>query len=86
MDLKYITIAVFFDFSKAFPSVDHLYHHNLLINKVRFFNILNSVRKWFESYVDSRFQKKGDVRGNFSDWDRHECGVFQRTVLSSVIF
>lgn len=29
MDQKYITIAVFFDFSKAFPSV----HHGLLLNK-----------------------------------------------------
>lgn len=82
MDKRFVTVAVFFNFSKAFPSVDH----SRLLHKLESFNMSGSVCKWFGSYLDSRFQKIMDERGEFSDWDRLECGVPQGAALSALLF
>lgn len=82
IDLRHITIIVFFDFSKAFPSVNH----KLLINKLYSFNISKSTCEWFESYLSSRFQRVVDENGNYSDWDRLKCGFPQGASLSSLLF
>lgn len=82
MDQRFVTVAVFFDFSKAFPSVNH----DLLVHKLRSFNISMSLRNWFGSYMNSHFHSISDANGSFSDWDRLECGVSQGAALSSLLF
>lgn len=82
MDSKNIIIVVFFDFAKAFPSVNH----SLLVHKLHSFKMSKSVCTWFESYLNSRFQRVVDDKGSHSDWDVLRCGVPQGASLSSILF
>lgn len=81
MDLKHITIDIFFAFSKALPSIDH----NLSLNKLKTLKLSKSARSWFESYFTGRFQRVVDRNGESSHWDRVKGGVSQGASLSSLL-
>lgn len=75
IDNHLVTIAVFFDFTKAFDSVNH----HLLLLKLKQLNLSSSALKWFYSYLTGvRLPKlmNGHPLG------RHQAAVFHKEVFS----
>ncbi|XP_044582947.1 uncharacterized protein LOC123263967 [Cotesia glomerata] len=81
IDGRKVTIAVFFDFSKAFDCVDHI----LLLSSLKDLNFSPEVFAWFRSYLTNRLQA---VRGGdcLSSLLRSVSGVPQGSVLGPLLF
>jgi len=52
IDIKYYSLGVFIDLSKAFDTLDH----NILLDKLEYYGICGPVSMWFKSYFQNRSQ------------------------------
>ena len=69
-------MAVFVDFKKAFDTIPF----NLLLDKMKFYGIEGNELKWFESYLNGRFQRV-EIDGNFSNNKLVKMGVPQGSIM-----
>ncbi|KAJ1526555.1 hypothetical protein ONE63_008142 [Megalurothrips usitatus] len=81
IDKRLLSLLVLYDFSNAFPSVDH----ELLIAKLRLFGLAPSVLDWFRSYLTNRAQRvvNGD---DISSLIPLLFGVPQGSVLGPLLY
>ena len=76
-----LTGVVFLDLKKAFDTVDH----DILLNKLKSFNLSNKSVKWFDDYLHGRFQAVRTL-GNTPDFLPMTCGVPQGSLLGPMLF
>ena len=81
MDNGLFTGAVFIDFRKAFDTMDH----DLLVKKLHVYGMDFNTIKWFESYLDDRYQKVF-VNSHLSDPLLIRSGVPQGSIVGPVLF
>src|SRR6218665_3457868 len=81
MDQNKFSLAVFFDLSKAFDTVDH----NILINKLEYFGIRGVGKYWFMEYLTNRSQYVY-YKGYASFTELITCGVPQGSILGPLLF
>lgn len=74
-------LMIFLDVAKAF---DRVYHRGLL-HKLESFGVCGSLLKWFESYLDGRYQRVV-INGQNSDWNEINAGVPQGSILGPLLF
>lgn len=81
LDSGLYTTCIFFDYKKAFDSVDHV----MLLEKLRCYGISHVGLKWFESYCNGRVQHV-KVDGRFSNKLSISTGVPQGSILGPTLF
>ena len=81
LDDRKVSVAVFMDLSKAFDTLDH----SILLKKLQFYGIRDTVLKWFESYLTDRYQYV-EIDGIKSDLNRLYTGVPQGSILGPLLF
>ena len=74
-------IGVFCDLSKAFDTLNH----EILLTKLEHYGIRNKEWKWFQSYLNGRFQYV-ELNGYQSTKANLETGVPQGSVLGPLLF
>src|SRR5436190_4915195 len=83
IDLRMVTISIFFDFSKAFDKV----HHGHLIEKLKSKGFSCSALRWMVSYLSERTQSVYDRFENVTSSQAHiRVGVPQGSVLGPLLF
>lgn len=81
IDVGEVTIAVFFDFTKAFDTVNHL----LLLRKLFKLGFSLKTIRWYYSYLKGRLQSVLANNTN-SEWINLDSGVPQGSVLGPLLF
>src|ERR1700678_3473866 len=81
LDKKREVDMIFLDFAKAFDTVSH----DLLIHKLKRFNISPQVVSWVTDFLSGRKQRVL-LSGAFSDWIDVLSGVPQGSVLGPLLF
>ena len=75
------TDCVYLDYSKAFDKVDH----EVLLNKLRYYNIPELYLNWFKNFLDGRKQSVY-LNGSYSYSSSVQSGVPQGSVLGPLFF
>ena len=74
-------IAIFLDLSKAFDTLDH----TILLQKLKYYGILNNSLNWFKSYISNRKQFV-----QFQNQNSNSCsiltGVPQGSIIGPLLF
>jgi len=73
--------VIYADFEKAFDKVSH----KLLIQKLRYYRVNESIILWIESFLCNRKQRV-KIDGFYSDWADVLSGIPQGTVLGPILF
>lgn len=81
VECKKIVCSLFLDFKRAFETIDR----NILVKKLNNYGIKNNELKWFESYLNKRFQKTS-LNGGLSTAFEVKHGVPQGSVLGTLLF
>ena len=81
LDKKKEVDRIFLDFAKAFDTVSH----DLLIHKLKRFNICPQVVSWITDFLTGRKQRV-TLSGALSDWTDVLSGVPQGSVLGPLLF
>ena len=76
-----IVVGIFFDFSKAFDTVDH----DILLSKLIHYGIRGRAHKWFTSYISNRKQYV-TYNGTSSTMRNITCGVPQGSIMGPLLF
>lgn len=85
LDIKKKVVGIYFDFTRAFDTVSH----NLLLNKLRAYNIEGQALSWLASYLRDRSQKvvlRTNTEEYHSELLKVKAGVPQGSVLGPLLF
>lgn len=85
LDSSECTAAIFCDLAKAFECINH----EILLDKLKFYNFSDKAILWLKSYLSDRFQRTIIMKnGNkfFSNWKKLISGVPQGSIIGPLLF